>query len=52
MVSQLFHTCIAVDLQTIDNCVFHVHRGLKLSKLLHVWPCFHINTEQLPRQHA
>lgn len=52
MISQLFHTCIAVDLQTIYHRVFHVHRGLKLSKLLHVLPCFHLKTEQLPRQHA
>ena len=52
MISQLFHTCIAVDLQTIYHRVFHVHRGLKLSKLLHFLPCFHLKTEQLPRQHA
>ena len=52
MVRQLFYASIAVDLQTVNHRVFHVHRGLKLPKLLHVWPCFHLKTEQLPRQHA
>ena len=43
---------MAIDLQAVNHRVFHVYCSLKLPKLLHVLPCFHLKSEQLPSQHA